>query len=48
MVEKRKEKPYTSVEDLMSRARVTKAQVEVLKRLGVLTKLPETDQAMLF
>jgi DNA polymerase-3 subunit alpha (Gram-positive type) len=48
IVEKRKEKPYTSVEDLMSRARVTKAQVEVLKRLGVLTKLPETDQAMLF
>lgn len=48
IVEKRAEKPYTSIEDLMNRARVTKAQVEVLKRIGVLDGLPETDQTMLF
>lgn len=48
IVEKRNEKPYTSIEDLMTRARVTKAQVEVLKRIGVLEGLPETDQTLLF
>lgn len=48
IVEKRKEKMFTSVEDLTNRAKVTKAQVEVLRRLGVLDGLPETDQATLF
>ncbi|MEN3043170.1 MAG: PolC-type DNA polymerase III [Fervidobacterium sp.] len=48
IVEKRNEKMYTSVEDLMTRARVTKAQIEVLKRMGILENLPETDQTLLF
>ncbi|QAV33512.1 DNA polymerase-3 subunit alpha [Fervidobacterium changbaicum] len=48
IVQQREIKMFTSVEDLMSRAKVTKAQVEVLKRLGVLDGLPETDQASLF
>ncbi|MCX7653553.1 MAG: PolC-type DNA polymerase III [Fervidobacterium sp.] len=48
IVEKRNEKMYTSVEDLITRARVTKAQVEVLKRMGILENLPETDQTLLF
>uniref|UniRef100_A0A7C4VU45 DNA polymerase III PolC-type n=1 Tax=Fervidobacterium thailandense TaxID=1008305 RepID=A0A7C4VU45_9BACT len=48
IVEKRKEKLFTSVEDLANRAKVTKAQIEVLRRLGVLDGLPETDQATLF
>lgn len=46
--EKRQERDYTSIEDLMNRAHVTKAQVEVLKRIGVLDGLPETDQTSLF
>jgi len=48
IVQKREVKMFTSIEDLMTRAKVTKAQVEVLKRLGVLDGLPETDQASLF
>jgi len=48
IVQQRELKMFTSVEDLMTRAKVTKAQVEVLKRLGVLDGLPETDQAFLF
>ncbi|MGB4754700.1 MAG: PolC-type DNA polymerase III, partial [Fervidobacterium sp.] len=46
--EKRQERDYTSIEDLMNRAHVTKAQVEVLKRIEVLDGLPETDQTSLF
>ncbi|WP_448376448.1 PolC-type DNA polymerase III [Fervidobacterium sp.] len=46
--EQREVKMFTSIEDLMTRAKVTKAQIEVLKRLGVLDELPETDQASLF
>ncbi|MGQ9856391.1 MAG: PolC-type DNA polymerase III [Fervidobacterium sp.] len=48
IVEQRDIKMFTSVEDLMNRAKVTKAQIEVLKRLGILEGLPETDQVMLF
>ena len=32
----------------MNRAHVTKAQVEVLRRIGVLEGLPDTDQTTLF
>jgi len=46
--EAREEKAYTSIEDLMNRAHVTKAQVEVLRRIGVLEGLPDTDQTTLF
>ncbi len=48
IVEQRDIKMFTSVEDLMNRGKVTKAQIEMLKRLGVLEELPETDQVTLF
>ncbi|GGI94546.1 DNA polymerase III PolC-type [Alicyclobacillus cellulosilyticus] len=42
------EGPFLSVEDLQSRARVTKAVVEILAGLGCLAGLPETNQLSLF
>ncbi len=44
----RAEGPFTSIEDLRRRARVTRSVVDTLKQHGSLEGLPETDQLTLF
>ena len=41
-------KPFETIEEMQSRARVNKTAVEALREHGVLTGLPETDQLSLF
>jgi DNA polymerase III subunit alpha, Gram-positive type len=48
MVEARKQGEFLSVEDLQKRARLSSTVVEVLKRLGCLNDLPESNQLVLF
>ncbi|HBT47792.1 MAG TPA: PolC-type DNA polymerase III [Peptococcaceae bacterium] len=44
----RREKPFTSVEDLQRRSRINRSVLEVLERHGCLAGLPATDQLALF
>ncbi len=44
----RKQRMFTSVEDLRNRARVSKPVIEILQNHGCLQGLPETDQLVLF
>ena len=44
IVEERNKEPYFSVEDLRTRAGLTKSVIEILRRNGVLDNLNETDQ----
>lgn len=46
--EARQSGPFTSVEDLRSRTRLSRAVIEVLRSYGTLAGLPETDQMSLF
>ena len=48
IIRAREEKPFTSVEDLMKRTKVNKNHIELMKSLGVLGDLPETEQFTLF
>ncbi len=48
VVEARKEKPFTSREDLLSRTKLTGTNVKDLVDMHVLDDLPETDQLSLF
>ncbi len=48
IVEERNVRPFTSVQDLMSRVKITKAQVEALREAGALEKIHESDQQTLF
>jgi len=48
IVSARKNKPFSSIEDLCKRSGVTKANVEVMKSLNILSGLPETEQISLF
>lgn len=48
VVEARKKRPFYSIEDLQSRTRLSQQHIDNLKRLGVLTNLPESDQISLF
>lgn len=43
-----RERPFTSIEDLQNRAKVTKTVIEALRAHGALDGLPETDQMTLF
>ena len=43
-----REKPFTSIEDLQNRAKVSKTVIEVLREHGTLQGLAETDQIALF
>jgi len=43
-----REKPFTSIEDLQNRAKVSKTVIEVLREHGTLQDLAETDQIALF
>ena len=44
----RREKEFTSIEDLSKRSGVTKANIETMKALGILNGMPETEQMSLF
>lgn len=48
LVEARRERPFTSQEDLRRRGRVSKNVLEVLNEHGCLRHLPPTDQLILF
>ncbi|SHH26633.1 PolC-type DNA polymerase III [Thermosipho atlanticus] len=48
IVEARKEKKFTSIEDLKKRTKLSKAHIETMKKLHILDHLPETDQPTLF
>ncbi|OYD09479.1 PolC-type DNA polymerase III [Paludifilum halophilum] len=48
IVEARKDGEFLSVEDLQKRSRISSAVVEVLKRLGCLNDMPESNQLTLF
>ncbi|HHY36064.1 MAG TPA: PolC-type DNA polymerase III [Firmicutes bacterium] len=48
IVQAREEGPFTSVEDLRIRARLSRNVIEALRRSGCLAHLPETDQLLLF
>ena len=43
-----RERPFTSVEDLQRRAKVSRAVVDAMREHGALANLPETDQIALF
>ena len=48
VIEERKKRSFSSVEDLLTRTHLTGTNVGDLKRLGVLKDLPESDQMDLF
>lgn len=48
VIEERKKREFSSIEDLLSRTHLTGTNVGDLKRLGVLKDLPESDQMSLF
>ncbi|NLP41878.1 MAG: PolC-type DNA polymerase III [Veillonellaceae bacterium] len=48
IVEARCGRPFSSIEDLRARSRISKAVIDILKGHGCLDGLPETDQMMLF
>ena len=48
IVQARAERRFLSIEDLRSRARVSRAVIDILKEHGCLDDLPEDDQVLLF
>lgn len=48
IVAARENKKFTSIEDLRKRSGITQANVEEMKKLGMLKKLPEFDQIQMF
>jgi len=48
IIEARKIKPFTSIEDLKKRTKLSKAHIETMRKLGILDNLDETDQPTLF
>jgi len=48
IVQAREQGRFTSVDDLRTRARLTKSVIDTLRRHGTLEGLPETDQLTLF
>lgn len=48
IIKARSEKPFTSVEDLRIRAKLSKTVIEIMQNHGCLMGLPETDQMALF
>ncbi len=48
IVRARRQKKFTSVEDLRIRAKLSKAVIEIMMNHGCLNGLPETDQMVLF
>ena len=48
IVKAREEEKFFSVEDLRTRAKLTKSVIEVLREIGALDSLSETDQLSFF
>ncbi|HIP92057.1 MAG TPA: DUF655 domain-containing protein, partial [Thermotoga sp.] len=48
IIKARQERPFTSMEDLLKRTKVNRTQLEMMKRMGVLGDLPDTEQFSLF
>lgn len=48
IVEARKEKRFSSIQDIVSRTKVTKKHIESMKELKILDELNESDQLTLF
>lgn len=48
IMQAREEKPFSSIEDLRLRSRVSKTVIDTLREHGALAGLPETNQMMLF
>jgi DNA polymerase-3 subunit alpha (Gram-positive type) len=48
VIDARKDGPFTSIEDLLSRTKISRQKVDEMKELGALGDLPESDQMTLF
>jgi DNA polymerase-3 subunit alpha (Gram-positive type) len=48
IVSARNERPFTSIEDLRNRTKLTKTIIDLMSSMGILSHLPETDQLSLF
>ncbi len=48
LVEARKDGPFVSLENLRERTKVTKTVIELMKQMGILTGMSETNQLSLF
>ena len=48
IVKARKERMFTSIEDLMKRTKVNRSHIETMKKYNVLGSIPDTDQITLF
>jgi len=48
IVAARQERPFSSVDDLRLRGRVSRAVIDILRHHGCLAQLPESDQIILF
>ena len=48
IIQAREEEPFFSVEDLQTRAGLTKSVIEILRKNRVLENLSETDQLSFF
>jgi DNA polymerase-3 subunit alpha (Gram-positive type) len=48
VVQAREERPFSSIQDLRDRTRLTRSHVDTLRDIGALAGLPETDQLSLF
>ena len=48
VVEARKERPFTSIEDIKKRTRLSGTHIETLQKMGVLNGFSESDQLTIF
>jgi len=48
VVQAREERPFSSIQDLRDRTRLTRSHIDTLRDTGALAGLPETDQLSLF
>jgi DNA polymerase-3 subunit alpha (Gram-positive type) len=48
IVEEREKRPFTSIEDLQKRAKISGTLIDKLKEMGILDNLDESDQLSLF
>jgi DNA polymerase-3 subunit alpha (Gram-positive type) len=48
VVSAREERPFSSIQDLRDRTRLTRSHIDTLREIGALAGLPETDQLSLF